>query len=255
MSVIRIKHERNYVVLQKEMLENPNISLKAKGLWAYCLSKPDNWEFHITQLVSAVKEGRDFVRNAIDELIEFGYCIRIQNKDKFGKWTTVDYEIFETSQLKKSLPQTCFPLTDDPLAANPPLLSNDSHQVLINNPPPPSSKEEAIDAEPATKEEEEEILKRLKERPRNAPKIHNNKKWRLAVLEDIRRERIASKVESDRSYRHKCQALKFNNTKVSGDLISALDKEVVFSAGNWSQSIPYDLTDEEWAESTKRWFK
>jgi hypothetical protein len=127
MSVFRVKHQENFVVLHKEILENPNISLKAKGLWAFCMSKPNDWEFHVKQLETTLLEGKDALYNIINELLHFGYCRRITNKDEKGKWTTVDYEIYENTflnkndaRLKKRVPNPGFPDTD-----NPQLLKND----------------------------------------------------------------------------------------------------------------------------------
>lgn len=129
MSVIRVKHETHYVVLNKEILENPNISLKAKGLWAFCMAKPDHWEFHITQLESSLKEGKKCLYNALQELTKFGYCMKVQGKDEYGKFTAVDYEIFETSQIQKILPQSPFGHAADRHAEKEPLVSNECEQV------------------------------------------------------------------------------------------------------------------------------
>lgn len=128
MTVIRIKHDKNYVVLQKEILENPNISLKTKGFWAYCMSKPDDWVFHVHQLVSTLKEGVTAIRGCIKELEKHGYIIKSQKKKERGQFDSFDYEVYETSRFKKSLPQSGFPHADDPLTENQPLLSNNLNQ-------------------------------------------------------------------------------------------------------------------------------
>lgn len=131
MSVIRIRHQNNYVVLNKEVLEHPNLTLKAKGLWAFCMAKPDNWEFHLSQLQHTLIEGRTAITNAINELIKFGFCLRIQRKDEYGQWATCDYEVYETAQIKKCLPICENPLADNRLAENQLLLSN--NKELNNN--------------------------------------------------------------------------------------------------------------------------
>ncbi len=143
MTVIRIKkHETKFVVLQKEILENPKISLKSKGLWAFCMAKPDNWEFHVKQLADTLKEAKDSIGSAIKELEQFGYCRKIQIKDSKGKFLPFDYEIYETSQLKKCLPQQDFPLADYPVPENPQLIKNDLSNHIEKEereeaPPPP----------------------------------------------------------------------------------------------------------------------
>ena len=124
MSVLRVKKTENFVVLHKGALENPNLSFKTKGLWAYCMSRPDNWEFHVSHLATVSKDGEDAVYSAIKELIENGYCERIQeNNGKFGK---MDYYIHETPiNIKEILPQPDFPRAGSPIAGNPALLSID----------------------------------------------------------------------------------------------------------------------------------
>ena len=124
MSVIRIKKTENFVVLHKRALEDPRLSFKAKGLWAYCLSRPNDWTFHVTHLATVSKEGTDAIYSAIKELIECGYARKIQEV-KGGKFQKVDYEIFETCQIQEILPLRDFPYTEDPQTENPPLLSID----------------------------------------------------------------------------------------------------------------------------------
>jgi hypothetical protein len=140
MSVIRKrKRQRNFVTLDKAMLLNDKISLKAKGFWAYCMSKPDDWEFHVIQLEKVLLEGREAITSSINELIHFGYCERVQAKDPKGRFLAYDYEMLEESNLKecpgifkKRLPQTGFPLTDEPRADNPQLLKNDLTKDRLN---------------------------------------------------------------------------------------------------------------------------
>jgi hypothetical protein len=130
MAVKRIPHSRNYVVLQKEVLEDSNLSLKAKGLWAYCMAKPDDWSFHLIQLATVLKEGITAIRSTIKELIENGYCKRIQSKTSNGRFDSYDYEILE---IKEILPQSGFPNAAKASVVNPTLLSKDSNQVKKDN--------------------------------------------------------------------------------------------------------------------------
>lgn len=125
MSVIRIKKTENFVILHKGALEDPHLSFKAKGLWAYCVSRPNDWTFHVSHLATVSKEGEDAIYSAIKELIDNGYCQKVQ-KNIGGKFQKVDYEIFETCQIKEILPLRDFPRTEDPRAGNPPLLRIDS---------------------------------------------------------------------------------------------------------------------------------
>lgn len=122
---IRTQKDKNnpYVQIHKGFLEDPNLSLKAKGLLAYCMSKPDDWHFHVDQLTTVLKEGRVAIRAAFKELIEHGYCKRDQERTK-GQFAGCDYILSETKIFKKSLPKAGFPHAGFPNAENQPLLKN-----------------------------------------------------------------------------------------------------------------------------------
>ena len=144
MSVIRTIHnqENPYVQLNKKALWDPNLSLTAVGLWARCMSRPDDWTFCVKELISKFKEGKDAIYRAINELIKHGYAIKGQrvgvakNNDKSGKrkvFQAMDYIFFEfkisleeqeeySKDFQKMFPLPDFPLTESPLPENPPLL-------------------------------------------------------------------------------------------------------------------------------------
>jgi hypothetical protein len=137
MSVIRIKHENNYVCIHKGALEDPNLSFKAKGLWAYCMSRPDDWSFHVSHLATVCQDRKTAIYSAIKELIKAGYCEKIQLREK-GRNCGVEYIIHEISNLKKSLRHSgnlnseSLNSENQPLLSNDSLLSNDAHQKPPN---------------------------------------------------------------------------------------------------------------------------
>jgi len=87
--------ENPYVMLNKTPLSDNRISWRAKGIWAYLLSKPDNWTVREKDLMNKSTEGRDAVRAAIKELVENGYIVKTEIRDK-GKYIGVEYSVFET---------------------------------------------------------------------------------------------------------------------------------------------------------------
>lgn len=131
MSVIRVKHTDQYVVIKKTALEDKRLSFKAKGLWAYCMSRPNDWEFNVSHLSTVSKEGKEAIYSAIKELIKYGYCIKEQDRVARGKgygrgtYARVDYTIFEEPQNSNNFSQTGFPETEDSDPKNPPQLSID----------------------------------------------------------------------------------------------------------------------------------
>lgn len=70
-------------------LADPRLSLKAIGLWARCMSMPDDWSFNTSEMSKIGKEGKRAVYSAIDELVSEGYAMRLEywEKSEDGKFT------------------------------------------------------------------------------------------------------------------------------------------------------------------------
>ena len=95
MSIIRVEKNRNYTVINNEFLRNKELSLKAKGLLAVCLSLPDTWNWSIAGLVAICKESITSVRSSLKELEEYGYVTILKTKDDKGRFI-YEYTIYET---------------------------------------------------------------------------------------------------------------------------------------------------------------
>lgn len=96
MAIIRNHKNKDYTVMSNNHLNNNKLSLKAKGLLSFMLSKPDSWDFSVRGLSSQLKEGKDSVARAMNELISNDYVLREQGKrsgtHKFGK---IIYHVYE----------------------------------------------------------------------------------------------------------------------------------------------------------------
>jgi len=57
-----------YGTVPNELLNNDLISLRAKGLFAYIQSKPEEWDFSVDRIKSQTKESTDAIISAIKEL-------------------------------------------------------------------------------------------------------------------------------------------------------------------------------------------
>lgn len=98
--LVRTCKDKNnpYVMLHKGFLEDINLSLKAKGLLAYCMSKPDGWQFNVNQLTATLKEGRKSIYSCFKELSREGYCVRTQQREKAGYYGKSDCILYEIPQ-------------------------------------------------------------------------------------------------------------------------------------------------------------
>lgn len=62
-----------YVMIDKRPVENKGLSWGAKGLLVYMLSRPDNWEFNVTDLINRSTDGAFAVRGYMAELRGAGH--------------------------------------------------------------------------------------------------------------------------------------------------------------------------------------
>ena len=83
--------KNRYATISNELLNNENISLKAKGLFAFLQSKPDNWNFSKERIAKQLKEGVSSLKTAYKELKKEGYLTTIAIKNKEGKFNGHDY--------------------------------------------------------------------------------------------------------------------------------------------------------------------
>src|ERR1700677_2762578 len=107
MSTIRgVKDRRfKFVQLLNDMFEDNQLSLKAKGFIGYCLTKPEDWEFHVSHLCSVLKEGEDCIHATIRECIARGYAYRYRPRSPNGHLlnmvTIVSDSKFEIERTRK----------------------------------------------------------------------------------------------------------------------------------------------------------
>lgn len=74
-SIVRIHKNTNYSVMNNEFLHRKDMSWKAKGILAYCLSMPDDWNFYLKELEKHSSDGKSSLRSGWEELRELGYVI------------------------------------------------------------------------------------------------------------------------------------------------------------------------------------
>ncbi len=131
MTIFRTEHKRNYTVVNNFICKDKRISWKAKGIWLYAFSRPDDWEFNLHDLINQSADGRESVQSGLKELENAGYLHRCQKRDK-GQFSKAEWVFYETPQeIKISITETGNPTAANPSSANPftenpPLLSTDS---------------------------------------------------------------------------------------------------------------------------------
>jgi hypothetical protein len=118
---MRVHKTGNFTVMSNFHFKEKGMTLKAKGLLSLMLSLPDDWNYSVSGLVSLSKDGKDGVMSALSELESFGYLKRTRVVDDKGRFSGIEYDIFE--QPMKDLPIAEKPISEKSHAEKPPLLN------------------------------------------------------------------------------------------------------------------------------------
>ena len=131
MAIIRSNRQTNYTIIDNRVFADHQLSFAAMGLLGYLLSKPDNWQVSVNQLIGATEgtdkqSKRDAVLKMLDELKAKGF-VQMKRKAEGG----VDYIVFDSPQSQNGE----IPLRENPTMGNShsgeiPLRENPA--VLIN---------------------------------------------------------------------------------------------------------------------------
>lgn len=108
MAVIRNRYnaKNQFIILDQATTWNENLSLKAVGLWARCISRPDNWSFIISEMASNGKEKERAIYAAIRELKEANLCVFMQHRIKGQRGEKKINRIFSTEYFFFQVPLT-----------------------------------------------------------------------------------------------------------------------------------------------------
>jgi hypothetical protein len=102
-------------IVPNSLLNDKDISLKAKGLFSFMQSKPDNWKFSVEKISFQCKEAKSSISEGLKELEIFGYLLR--KKHQSGNGFTVEYHLhFEPIADFQSLEIQSF---ENPTSENP----------------------------------------------------------------------------------------------------------------------------------------
>lgn len=136
--IVRTRRRVGWVVLPNSVLERDNLSWKAKGLLAYLLSRPDNWEVRESHLAQMGADGRDAVRSGLKELIDAGLMIRRQVRAANGQLHWLSYV---SDEPMFDFPSTAEPMWDLPTSEKPTVISTDIDMIDTREGPDENLKE------------------------------------------------------------------------------------------------------------------
>lgn len=98
-----------FTQIANEVINDSRLSAKAKGVYVYLFSKPDNWQFSSDRMQNDFSDGKRAILSALSELEKFGYLSR--KRLQSGK---MEYYLAHSQNAKtalgESVPKTLKPL-------------------------------------------------------------------------------------------------------------------------------------------------
>lgn len=109
MAIIRSVPTENFTIVRNSIIEDARLSMEARGLLVYLLSRPGNWTAEPEHLAGVCNCGRDRVYRMLKELTLIGYIKCVQDKNDDGTWGRRDYLVADAPLPEK-------PYAEKPLA-------------------------------------------------------------------------------------------------------------------------------------------
>jgi hypothetical protein len=94
-TIFKVKHYRNFTTVSNDWINSPELSAKAKGILLYLLSKPNNWETNLLDIISHMRDGVDSIKAGIKELKTTRHIVKASIRDAGGKITGWETLVFE----------------------------------------------------------------------------------------------------------------------------------------------------------------
>jgi hypothetical protein len=146
MTIVRRRHNSNFTIVPNAIFEHPDLSIEAKGVLGYLLSRPADWTVRLAHIGPALRIGRNKIERIFLELREARYVIRGDQRRAAGKWGAAEFEVWDEPSGAKELPleastgtfsderdTTAAPCPGKPLTAKPHAVFRGTYKGLKEN--------------------------------------------------------------------------------------------------------------------------
>lgn len=94
----RTKKEGNFTQISNDIINDKRLGLKEKALMAYLLSKPDDWQFILKNIIEETGQTRHIVVTALEKLKQYGYIIEKNKKQYIIKENPQDVVVLKDNK-------------------------------------------------------------------------------------------------------------------------------------------------------------
>lgn len=123
---IKKVYQKRFTTVDNAVLNNVNLSWKAKGLFVYLWSQADEWDFYETEVVKHSTDGLSSLKSGLKELEEQGYLKRERQRDDKGHFKENNWILSENPILENHM-------LDNPILENSTLTNTNNNNTNNNN--------------------------------------------------------------------------------------------------------------------------
>ena len=104
LTVVRTRHEKQFVIIPNAIAQNPRLTFAARGLLTHLLSLPDGYRVSVRSLADQFVEGHAAINRMKNELMEHGYVTQ-RRLNVNGRWQW-EMSVFDTPRPAAPGPET-----------------------------------------------------------------------------------------------------------------------------------------------------
>ena len=118
MAVYQQKEKKQYIAIPREILMDPNLSMKERGLLCTLYSFREEWHYSLEGLSKILCDGISAIKNVFQSLTRKGYVITKRNRSDAGCFGEMDLYLVLPKAMANSPPDG-FPPMDNPPVEKP----------------------------------------------------------------------------------------------------------------------------------------
>ena len=117
MAQFKLRCEKDFMAIHNNIFKDKTISLKAKGLLAFMMSVPPDWDYSLAGLAACNKDGLVSVRSALQELEDNFYVKLTKVRNEKGQIVDMQYDVSDEPVFGDRIEEK--PFLENPKADNP----------------------------------------------------------------------------------------------------------------------------------------
>ena len=251
MTRIRKDTKANITIINNTVVRDADLSWKARGIFVYLWSLPEDWDFYESEITKHATDGKDSTRTGLHELEDKGYLTRTRARDDKGRLHSSIWVLHENPHPKSKKPNSKNRNQDKSNLDNPQLLNTNITKHEHNKTLTKQNK--GTEDKPPVHPPYKEIISYLNEKSGNAYH-HTTKKYRGFIharyaegftLDDFKK--VIDFKTQEWLHNSKMEKYLRPETLFSGNFDKYLNAA---KKANKNSKPVYDFTSEEWQAKT-----